>query len=115
MLHPRYEIIVYHQKVSAETPDKDRFITEIKLSITDPEEEIVTQIPFIPPTYNFTVKENLPGALIANLTELTALVKRNISLNPTFKDFTISNENQEVKNKFSVTDSGLLYTKVFFF
>ncbi|TRY81168.1 hypothetical protein TCAL_09282 [Tigriopus californicus] len=101
----------YFLKVSAETPEKDRFITEIKLSITEPEEKIITKIPFIPPMYNFTVKENLPGALIANLTELTALVKRNSTGNPSHKDFTISNDDQDVKNKFSVTDSGLLYTK----
>ncbi len=59
------------------------------------------------PSYQFSVKENLDGALIANLSGL----EFDRDSNPVgFKEFFILNDD-DAKEKFSITDSGLLFTK----
>ena len=54
----------------------------------------------------FKVKENLEGALVANLSRMEFLNAKN-----GFKEYFITDD-EEAKEKFSITDTGLLYTKV---
>lgn len=59
-------------------------------------------------TFSAVVKENLEDALIANLTEFV-LDETEVGLN---EYFMILEDDEKVLDKFSITESGLLYTKV---
>ena len=56
--------------------------------------------------FAFKIKENAPGILVANLT----LLEFQSRGDPTFLEYLITSEDS--KDKFTITDNGLLYTKV---
>ena len=102
----------YYVKVSADphVPGMSKITTEVKISVKQPPES-QQESPKVPPkvmTFPAHVKENLEDALIANLTEFV-LDERESGLN---EYFMIVEDDEQVLDKFSITESGLLYTKV---
>lgn len=79
-----------------------------EMEVAEEEEEELSKIL---PEYTFLVKENLKGALVANLSGLEITQKREIGNGGSNSEFFITKDD-DAKAKFSVTDSGLLYTKV---
>ena len=93
----------YKLKVTAETADDgEKVTTEIEIAVVDKEEER----PRPRRSYAFRVKENARDALVANLSELDFGQEKGEIVT----DVLILNN--EAKERFTVTDKGLLFTKV---
>ena len=91
--------------------------TRVRVIIVDPEEpeepeteksKRVEQMreEFERRNFAFKVRENSPGMLVANLT----LLEFQSRGDPTFLEYVITSE--DAKEKFTITDNGLLYTKI---
>ena len=90
-------------KVTAETVDDGaKVTTEIEIAVVDKDEER----PRPRRSYTFRVKENARDALVANLSELDFGQEKG----EVVTDVLILNN--EAKERFTVTDKGLLFTKV---
>ena len=68
----------------------------------------------VPSEYRFTVKENLLGALVANLSQLDfgGVEERFGDMHIVGGSAGDEKEDDEGRRRFSITDSGLLFTKV---
>ena len=91
--------------------------TRIRIKVTDPndkdqqieqKDKQIEQLreEFERKTFPFKVEENAPGVLVANLT----LLEFQSRGEPSFLEYLITNDG--AKDKFTITDNGLLYTKV---
>ena len=95
----------YKLKVTAETADDGaKVTTEIEIAVVD--SEAYEEKPRPRRSYSFRVRENAKDALVANLSELDFGQKKG----EVVTDVLILNN--EAKERFTVTDKGLLFTKV---
>ena len=112
----KHALEIYTVKISVKSEGQSDS-TRVKIKITDPEEpespedEKTKQVEqlreeFENRDFAFKVPENSPGILVANLT----LLEFQSRGDPTFLEYLITNE--DAKDKFTITDNGLLYTKV---
>ena len=96
----------YKLKVTAETADDGaKVTTEIEIAVVD-SEAAYEEKPRPRRSYSFRVRENAKDALVANLSELDFGQKKG----EVVTDVLILNN--EAKERFTVTDKGLLFTKV---
>ena len=96
----------YKLKVTAETADDGaKVTTEIEIAVVD-SEAAYEEKPRPRRSYAFRVRENAKDALVANLSELDFGQKKG----EVVTDVLILNN--EAKERFTVTDKGLLFTKV---
>ena len=97
----------YKLKVTAETADDGaKVTTEIEIAVVDSSEAAYEERPRPRRSYSFRVRENAKDALVANLSELDFGQKKG----EVVTDVLILNN--EAKERFTVTDKGLLFTKV---
>ena len=97
----------YKLKVTAETADDGaKVTTEIEIAVVDSSEAAYEEKPRPRRSYSFRVRENAKDALVANLSELDFGQKKG----EVVTDVLILNN--EAKERFTVTDKGLLFTKV---
>ena len=112
----KHALDTYTVKVVVTSEGKDDS-TRVRVLIVDPEEpeqeeteksKRVEQMreEFEGRNFAFKVRENSPGMLVANLT----LLEFQSRGDPTFLEYVITSE--DAKDKFTITDNGLLYTKV---
>ena len=105
----------YSVKITVTSEGKSDF-TRIRIKITNPSDptdpgEKNKQVEQLREEFErkakiFKVEENAPGVLVANLT----LLEFQSRGDPSFLEYLITNP--EAKDKFTITDNGLLYTKV---
>ena len=116
----KHALDAYTVKVSVNSEGKSDS-TRVRIQIVDPAEaedlvqgeateksKQVEQLreEFERTNFAFQAKENSPGVLVANLT----LLEFQSRGDPTFFEYVITSEDS--KEKFTITDNGLLYTKV---
>ena len=116
----KHALDAYTVKVSVNSEGKSDS-TRVRIQIVDPAEaedlvqgeateksKQVEQLreEFERTNFAFKAKENSPGVLVANLT----LLEFQSRGDPTFFEYVITSEDS--KEKFTITDNGLLYTKV---
>ena len=106
----------YTVKISVNSEGKTDS-TRVRIFINDPEDpkdeeseksKQVEQLreEFERQNFAFKVEENSPGVLVANLT----LLEFQSRGDPTFLEYVITSD--DAKEKFTITDNGLLYTKI---
>ena len=99
----------YFVKVQVETPDFLRLDTEIKINVVDPSSMPSKNVDLGDLPHEYSVEENVESTLVANLSRLSQTLNDN-----GFNEFFIvdQDEDGDAGEMFSVTDAGLLYTKV---